>query len=233
MNDTPTPENSNAAATAAAGDGASPPLNPNDELAQAQRQRDEYLDQLQRSRAEFLNYRRTISSAIGGDTLRVSIFENPTPQESIDGRPAHVGGSPEGARRRGHVASLAAPRPAGVRGRGGACGMRRALGAVWPAFVWVFAMVTLVFAFNERMGRYRFKLSFNPRQLPPARSPGRKRFNVMVEAAMAGVFLLWWTGFLRFRAWLPVPPAWQTKDGVSTTLGMFAVIGLPTALPST
>ena len=85
--------------------------------------------------------------------------------------------------------------------------LQRALGAVWPAFVWVFGIVTLVFAFNERMGKYRFKLTWSPRQLPPVRSLGRKRFNLMAEAAMAGVFLLWWTGLLRFRAWLPMPLA--------------------------
>ena len=85
--------------------------------------------------------------------------------------------------------------------------LQRALAFFWPAFIWVFAVVTLVFAFNERMGRYRFKLNWNPRQLPPARSPGRKRFNLMVEAGMAAVFLLWWTGLIRFRAWLPAPPA--------------------------
>jgi hypothetical protein len=85
--------------------------------------------------------------------------------------------------------------------------LQRALESFWPAFIWVFGIVTLVFAFNERMGEHRFKLVFNPRQLPPVRSPGRKRFNLMAEAAMAGVFLLWWTGLIRFRAWLPMPPA--------------------------
>jgi hypothetical protein len=85
--------------------------------------------------------------------------------------------------------------------------LQRALGAVWPAFIWVFAIVTLVFAVNERMGRYRFKLVWNPRQLPPARSPGRKRFDLMVEIGMSLVGLLWWTGLIKFRAWLPMPPA--------------------------
>jgi len=85
--------------------------------------------------------------------------------------------------------------------------LQRALGAFWPGFIWVFAIVTLVFAINERMGQHRIRLVWNPRQLPPARSPGRKRFDLMAEAAMAGVFLLWWTGLIRFRAWLPVPPA--------------------------
>jgi hypothetical protein len=31
----------------------------------------------------------------------------------------------------------------------------------------------------------------------------------MVEAAMAGVFLLWWTGLIRFRAWMPMPSAFD------------------------
>jgi hypothetical protein len=85
--------------------------------------------------------------------------------------------------------------------------LQRALAAFWPAFVWVFGIVTLVFAFNERMGRYRFKLNWSPRQLPPVRSLGRKRFNLMAEIGMGLVVLLWWTGLLRFRAWLPTPPA--------------------------
>ncbi len=85
--------------------------------------------------------------------------------------------------------------------------LQQVLAAFWPAFIWVFGIVTLVFAFNERMGRYRFKLAFNPRQLPPVRSPGRKRFNLMAEIGMSLVVLLWWTGLLKFRAWLPTPPA--------------------------
>jgi hypothetical protein len=56
------------------------------------------------------------------------------------------------------------------------------------------------------MGRYQFKLNWTPRQLPPVRSLGRKRFNLMAEIGMGLVVLLWWTGLLRFRAWLPAPP---------------------------
>ena len=85
--------------------------------------------------------------------------------------------------------------------------LQRASQAFWPAFVWVFGIVTLVFAFNERMGKYQFKLNWTPRQLPPVRSRGRKRFNLMAEIGMGLVVLLWWTGLLRFRAWLPTPPA--------------------------
>lgn len=56
--------NTNAAAGGSPGPGAAPnpggtgTLNPNDELALAQRQRDDYLEQLQRSRAEFANYQK-------------------------------------------------------------------------------------------------------------------------------------------------------------------------------
>ena len=89
--------------------------------------------------------------------------------------------------------------------------LQKVIHAVWPAFIWAFAVVTLVFAFNERMGRYRFQLNWNPRQLPPARSPGRKRFHLMVEVGMGLVMLLWWTGLLRFRAWLPAPPAMDIR----------------------
>ena len=85
--------------------------------------------------------------------------------------------------------------------------LQKALQAFWPAFIWVFGVVTLVFAVNERMGRYRFTHNWSPRQLPPVRTLGRKRFNLMAEIGMGGVFLLWWTGLLRFRAWLPAPPA--------------------------
>ncbi|MGZ3272993.1 MAG: hypothetical protein ACXWKY_10530 [Caulobacteraceae bacterium] len=85
--------------------------------------------------------------------------------------------------------------------------LQRALQAFWPLFIWVFGVVTLVFAFNERMGKYQFKLNWTPRQLPPVRSRGRKRFNLMAEIGMGLVVLLWWTGLLRFRAWLPAPPA--------------------------
>jgi hypothetical protein len=85
--------------------------------------------------------------------------------------------------------------------------LQRASEAFWPAFIWVFGIVTLVFAFNERMGKYRIQLNWSPRQLPPVRSPGRKRFNLMAEVGMSLVVLLWWTGLLKFRAWLPAPPA--------------------------
>jgi molecular chaperone GrpE len=47
--------------------GGNAPLSLQDELAQAQRQRDEYLDQLQRSRAEFSNYQKRAKSQADAD----------------------------------------------------------------------------------------------------------------------------------------------------------------------
>jgi hypothetical protein len=85
--------------------------------------------------------------------------------------------------------------------------LQRVLHAAWPAFIWAFGVVTLVFAFNERMGRYRIGYKWTPRQLPPARSPGRKRFDMMAEIGAALVMILWWTGLIRFRQWLPAPPS--------------------------
>ena len=43
--------------------------NPPDELAEAQRQRDEYLDQLQRSRADFLNFQKRAKSKADEDRV--------------------------------------------------------------------------------------------------------------------------------------------------------------------
>ena len=44
-------------------------LNPNDALAQSQKQRDDYLEQLQRSRAEFANYQKRAKSQADSDRL--------------------------------------------------------------------------------------------------------------------------------------------------------------------
>ena len=44
-------------------------LNPNEELLLAQRQRDEYLDQLQRSRAEFANFQKRVKSQADADRV--------------------------------------------------------------------------------------------------------------------------------------------------------------------
>lgn len=83
--------------------------------------------------------------------------------------------------------------------------LRKAGEAVWPGFLFVFAVVTLVFAVNERMGRYCFKLHFDPRRLPPAPARGRKPAEIITQMALGVVALLWWVGLIRFRAFMPIP----------------------------
>jgi molecular chaperone GrpE len=55
--------------TAGTTQGENATLNPNDELARTQRQRDEYFEQLQRSRADFLNYQKRARSQAEADKL--------------------------------------------------------------------------------------------------------------------------------------------------------------------
>jgi hypothetical protein len=79
--------------------------------------------------------------------------------------------------------------------------------AFWPGLIFIFGVVTMVFAFNERMGKYRFKLNFNTRRLPPARArgQGRKPAQVISEVVMGAIALAWWMGLIRFRAIMPIP----------------------------
>lgn len=84
--------------------------------------------------------------------------------------------------------------------------LKHALSAAWPAVIYVFGVVTLVFAAMQWSGK-DLNIKWSPRRLPPARAPGRKRFDMLAEIAAGAVFLLWWAGLLRFRAMLPMPPA--------------------------
>jgi hypothetical protein len=83
--------------------------------------------------------------------------------------------------------------------------LQKAAETIWPGFVWIFGVVTMVFAFNERMGKYRFKLHFNPRQLPPARGKGRKPAEIVTQIVLGAVALAWWAGLIRFRSVMPMP----------------------------
>ena len=76
---------------------------------------------------------------------------------------------------------------------------------VWPALFTAFGVITLVFAVMERAWNGRMKLNWRPRQLPPPRAPGRKPSELIGEMVMGGLFLLWWTGVLQFRAVVPIP----------------------------
>src|SRR5947209_2246232 len=75
MSDRPTnPETADTGSAGSAGptrpsNGETAPLNPQDELAQAQRQRDEYFEQLQRSRAEFANFQKRLKAQADSDRI--------------------------------------------------------------------------------------------------------------------------------------------------------------------
>jgi hypothetical protein len=83
--------------------------------------------------------------------------------------------------------------------------VQRALEQFWSTALTVFGGVTLVFAFMERGPGGRMKLKWSPRTLPPPRSPGRKPSELIGEMVMDGLFLLWWTGVLQFRNFVPIP----------------------------
>ncbi|MFO0911077.1 MAG: nucleotide exchange factor GrpE [Isosphaeraceae bacterium] len=65
MSDRPSPENQQAVSP----EGEAGPLNSNDALAQAIKQRDEYFEQLQRSRAEFANYQKRSKAQADSDRI--------------------------------------------------------------------------------------------------------------------------------------------------------------------
>jgi hypothetical protein len=83
--------------------------------------------------------------------------------------------------------------------------LQKAGEALWPGFIGVFGVITLVFAVNERMGKYRFKLHFDPRRLPPPRARGRKPAQIVSEMVLGAAALLWWIGLIQFRAIMPIP----------------------------
>jgi hypothetical protein len=80
------------------------------------------------------------------------------------------------------------------------------LAQVIPNFLSTFAILTLVFAVMERSWNGRMKLKWNPRQLPAPRSSSRKPVAIISEMVAGALGLLWWTGFVRFSALVPIPP---------------------------
>ncbi len=89
----------------------------------------------------------------------------------------------------------------------GAPGAEAAIAARLPdvttALALSFGWVTLVFALIERFKPKRGKFKWKPRDLPPAKSRGRGRFDVLVELLMTVAVILWWIGVIRFRNWIP------------------------------
>ena len=86
---------------------------------------------------------------------------------------------------------------------------------IFPSFlslaITTFGIVTLVFAALARTGRPPGQHGWNPARLPPARSRRRGRFELASEIVMGAVFLLWWSGLIRFGWLLPLPPAFRVE----------------------
>ncbi len=84
------------------------------------------------------------------------------------------------------------------------------------ALIFVFGSVTLVCALVERFGKTALLTRWKPRRLPPVRNAGRSPFELAVDIAVGVVFLLWWTGLIRFQNMVPdmgltlaLAPVWQ------------------------
>ena len=76
-----------------------------------------------------------------------------------------------------------------------------------------FGMVTLVAVAMEQLGLTKHLYRWRPASLPSAGVKLKSRFDAVVEAGMALLFLLWWFGVLHFRGWMPLP------DSASIRLG--------------
>lgn len=82
----------------------------------------------------------------------------------------------------------------------------RSVPSVWYVTVYLFGLITLVCVGIERFGKTRILLRWKPANLPPAIKQ-RKRFEIAAEMAADVVFILWWSGQIHFRHWMPIPAA--------------------------
>jgi hypothetical protein len=78
-----------------------------------------------------------------------------------------------------------------------------------------FGAVTLTAVLIEQMGWSRHLYRWSPRDLPSVRAKPRSPFEITSEIGIEIVFLLWWTGQIRFRELIPardvtleLSPAW-------------------------
>jgi len=88
--------------------------------------------------------------------------------------------------------------------------------SVIAALIFVFGLITLIFAAFERFGKTAFLQDWKPRHLPPAQGKGRSTANVGAEIVVDLVFLAWWFGLIHFRNYLPpfflrvdLAPVWE------------------------
>ena len=68
-----------------------------------------------------------------------------------------------------------------------------------------FGVVTLVAVAMEQLDLTRHLYRWQPRNLPSAGVKLKSRFDAVVEAGMALIFLFWWFGILHFQSWVPLP----------------------------
>lgn len=81
--------------------------------------------------------------------------------------------------------------------------VERATPSLFDTLVFAFGAVTLVCAAIERSGKVGALTRWKPVSLPPAEGRSRGRFEVMVEIAMGVIAILWWTGAIHFRRFIP------------------------------
>jgi hypothetical protein len=88
--------------------------------------------------------------------------------------------------------------------------------SVVAALVFVFGLITLIFAAFERFGKTAFLQDWKPRHLPPAQGKSRSAANVGAEIVVGVIFLAWWFGLIHFRNYLPpfflrvdLAPVWE------------------------
>jgi hypothetical protein len=77
--------------------------------------------------------------------------------------------------------------------------------AIWQEAFNVIVLITLVCMAIEQSGKMPILLKWKPSRLPPAIGKPPSRFEAVVAVGMNVVFILWWTGLIRFRELLPLP----------------------------
>lgn len=73
------------------------------------------------------------------------------------------------------------------------------------ALIVAFGSVTLACALIERFGKSAILTRWKPRDLPPPEGRTRSAFDLVVEITVGVLFILWWTGVVRFGDLFPQP----------------------------
>lgn len=81
-----------------------------------------------------------------------------------------------------------------------------ALPSITETLVITFGMVTLVCMLIERFGKTALLARWRPRELPPVRDGAKSKFELAIDIGMYLLFILWWTGLVKFRNAIPPLP---------------------------